>query len=119
MNSRPESQSKQTKIKIPAKKLSSWPLAISCITFFLITYWLLQSYSLLHWKILTDHYSEISEELKKPLFSLLSRLAIYHLTALCSFLFALWAFLRGKQRWLAWVCLPFGLLSLIMFFIIM
>ncbi len=86
--------------------------------FFALTLLLLRAYSLLHWKIIRDHYSSLHDPLKADLFHLLGYLEVYHLTALLSVGFGIGAF-WGEPRWMRWLCLPFIILSLLMFMIIM
>jgi hypothetical protein len=91
---------------------------VACVCFFALTVLLLQAYGLLHWKILSHNYSSLQDPLKTDLFRLLSYLEIYHVTAMLSVGFGIWAF-WGQPRWMRWVCLPFSLLSLLMFIIVM
>ena len=97
---------------------SVWAAGLACVLFFAVTVLLLDAYSLLHWQIIRDHYSSLEDPLKSNLFRLLSRLEVYHLTALLSVVFGVWTF-GGRPRWMRWVCLPFSLLSLLMFIVIM
>jgi len=86
---------------------SAWPAGAACICFFALTALLLQAYSLLHWKILSHNYSSLQDPLKAELFRLLGYLEVYHLTALLSVGFGIWAF-WGQPHWMRRVCLPFS-----------
>ena len=97
---------------------SAWPAGLVCICFFALTVLLLQAYGLLHWKILSHNYSFLQDPLKTDLLHLLGYLEVYHVTAILSVGFGIWAF-WGQPRWMRWVCLPFIFLSLVMFIIVM
>lgn len=96
---------------------SAWPAGAACVCFFAVTVLLLKAYGLLHWKILIHHYSSLQDPLKTDLFRLLGYLEVYRLTALLSVGFGIWAF-WGQPRWMRWVCLPIGLMSLLMLFVV-
>ena len=109
----------QPGVKVGSGRIrSAWPAGVACVCFFALTALLLQAYGLLHWKILDHNYSSLQDPLKSDLFHLLGYLEVYHLTALLSVGFGIWAF-WGQPRWMRWVCLPFSLLSLLMFIIVM
>lgn len=96
----------------------AWPAGAACVSFFALTFLLLRAYGLLHWKIISHNYSTLQDPLKTDLFRLLGYLEIYHVAALLSVGFGIWTF-WGQPRWMRWVCLPFSLLSLVMFIIVM
>jgi hypothetical protein len=102
----------------PAPLRSAWPPGVACLCFFALTVLLLRAYGLLHWKIIHHNYASLQDPLRGELFRLLGYLEIYHVTSLLSLAFGIWAF-RGSPRWMRWVCLPFGLLSLGMSIIVM
>jgi len=118
-DTRVEAQSDVLEPNVASRRTrSSWPAAVACVCFFALTVLLLQAYSLLHWKILFRNYSSLQDPLKADLYRLLGYLSVYHLTALFSVGFGLWAF-RGQPRWLRWVCLPLAVLSLGLALIVM
>ena len=100
-----------------ARVRSAWAAGAACICFFGLTAFLVQAYGLLHWEIIGHNYSSLQDPLKRNLLRLLSYLEIYHLTALLSVGFGIWTF-WGQPRWMRWVCLPFSLLSLLMFVVV-
>lgn len=109
----------QPGVKVGSGRIrSAWPAGAACVCFFALTALLLHAYGLLHWKILSHNYSSLQDPLKNDLFRLLGYLEVYHLTALLSVGFGIWAF-WGQPRWIRWICLPFSLLSLLMFIIVM
>ena len=100
------------------KTISSWPIAVSCIIFFLITYLLLNNYSFLHWNVISWNYGNLTPKLKTSLFQLLGKSNIFRLTGLLPVIFMLWSF-KGEPRKAAWVCVPFGTVSGLMALVIM
>lgn len=106
-----------TKTLVEQRK-SAWPAGVACVCFCGLSVLLLQAYGLLHWRIIHDNYSSLQGALKTNLFRLLGFLEVYHLTALLSVIFGVWAF-WGQPRWMRWVCLPLIILSLLMFIIVM
>ncbi|MEO6036368.1 MAG: hypothetical protein ABIQ35_14030 [Verrucomicrobiota bacterium] len=109
-------------IKVPvnlpstnSRTTSAWPAAAACICFFVVTLELFNTYGLLHWKIIRDHYSSLGE-MKPNLFRLLTHLEIYRATALASVVFGVWAFF-GEPRWVRFLCLPICILAFSMIFV--
>jgi hypothetical protein len=113
MEEHPKAQITEASVRQPA-----WVAGLACLFFFAITALLLNAYSLLHWKIIRDNYTSLEDPLKGDLFRLLGYLEVYHLTALLAVAFGIWTF-RGQPRWMRWACLPFSILSLLMFIIVM
>ena len=106
-------------IKTPAKQRgSAWPAGVACVCFGGLSVFLLRAYGLLHWKIINHNLSTLDGALRTDLFRLLGFLEIYHLTALVSVIFGIWAF-RGEPGWIRWVCLPVIALSVLIFFVVM
>ncbi|HNQ88551.1 MAG TPA: hypothetical protein PKM73_08055 [Verrucomicrobiota bacterium] len=101
-----------------ASARSAWPAAAACVCLCALSAVLLQAYGLLHWQIISHNYSSLQDPMKHDLFRLLGYLEVYHLTALLSVAFGIWAF-WGRPRWMRWVCLPFSLLSLAMLIVVM
>jgi hypothetical protein len=97
---------------------SAWSAGVACVSFCALTALLLRAYGLLHWRIINDNYASLQDPLKAELFQLLGYLGAYHLTALLSVGFGIWAFF-GEPRWLRWGCLPFSVLSGLMFIVVM
>lgn len=97
---------------------TAWPAAVASVAFCALTAFLLQAYGLLHWKIIRDNYATLHDPLKTDLFRLLGYLAVYQLTGLLAAGFAAWTF-RAHPRWVRWACLPLGLVSLGMAFMLM
>ena len=83
-----------------------------------MTFLLLGAYGRLHWKVLFQHDYPLQDPVRTQLLQVLGYLEVYHLTALLSVGFGVWAF-WGQPRWIRWVCLPVGLLSLFMFIVVM
>lgn len=102
----------------PAPLCSAWPSGLACLCFSGLTILLLQTYGHLHWKVIHHNYALLQDPIKGDLFRLLGYLEVYHLTGLLSLGFGVWTF-RGSPRWMRWVCLPFGLLSLGLSLIVM
>jgi hypothetical protein len=71
----------------------------------------------MHGRVLLDHFKQMSEDLRHPASEVLNGLEVYRLVALFALAFAVWAF-RGQPRWIAWVALPFALLTVMNAFII-
>src|SRR5690348_17008628 len=92
-----------------AFKASAWPAGAACIGFFAVSVLLFRAYGLLHWDIISRNRNSLPEPVKSDLFRLLSRLEVYHLTALFSLGFGVWAF-RGEPYWLRWACLPLAVI---------
>jgi len=91
---------------------SSWPAAVASLLFSIATFRFFSLYSFVHWRVLSDHYSQLSPELRRPLFVVLSRLESYRLLGLCAVVFAVIAS-RGVPRWPAYVVLPLAGLALL------
>ena len=125
--------------------VSAVPIAVSTVSFCLLTFLLLTPYSLVHWKIasqrgalynvaldLSKHTADGShplqghvdqlrglvESLGESHSTVLAYLEVYHVTGLMAFLFSVFSF-RARPRWLALVSLPFGLAGLFGAFVIM
>lgn len=95
-----------------APKPPSWPAGIASITLSGLSLFLFFLYSKVHWRVLFDHYKEMSEGLRGPAEQVLNGLEIYRIVALFALTFSVWAF-RGRPRWVAWVTLPISLLTVI------
>ena len=94
-----------------ASKQPAWPAGIASIAFSGLALFLFSLYGKLHWRVLFDHYKEMSEDLRRPALQVLNGLEIYRIVAILALIFAVWAF-RGRPRWVAWVALPIALLSM-------
>jgi hypothetical protein len=100
-------------IESAVQRCSAWPQGIACACFFCLSIHLMRAYGLLHWRIIRDHFSSLQGTMKTDLFHLLGQLEVYHLTAILSVAFGVWAF-WGKPRWICWLCLPMIIFSLLM-----
>ncbi len=101
-------------VRTPAKQRgSAWPAGVACVCFCGLSVRLFQAYGLLHWGIIRKNYRTLDEPLKTNLFQLLGFIEVYHLTALLSVIFGIWAF-RGQPRWIGWVCLALIPISFLM-----
>ena len=75
-----------------------------------ISLFLFSLYNAVHWRILSNHYDEMTESLRGAVLGVLNCLELYRVIALVALGFAVWAF-RGKPRWVAWIALPLALLA--------
>jgi membrane-associated PAP2 superfamily phosphatase len=89
----------------------SWPAGTASLTFSVLSLFLFFLYSKTHWRVVFDHYREMSPGLRGAALHVLNGLEIYRVVAVVALVFAVWAF-RGRPRWLAWVALPVSLLTI-------
>ena len=106
-----------TATNVPAAKPPAWPAGIASIIFSALSLFLFSIYSHIHWRILSDHYSEMSAALRRPILHVLNCLELYRVVALLAVAFSIWAF-NGRPRWVAWVALSLALLALMTVFVI-
>jgi hypothetical protein len=82
-----------------ASRSFPWVPLVLTVLFTAATTSLLSDYSRLHWRLLSDHYSELSDDVRQPLFSLLGWLHLYRLfAALLAVACAAWASF-SPPRW--------------------
>lgn len=93
-----------------AAKPPAWPAGIASLILSALSLFLFSIYSKLHWRVLFDHYKDVSQDLRRPLLQVLNGLESYRVVALLALAFSVWAF-RGSPRWVAWVALPLALLA--------
>ena len=89
-----------------------WAPALASVLFSGTTTILFYAYSLLHGPVLSHHYGEFSEPLRKELFGLLRTLEIYRLCALFAVIFAIWA-MRHRPHWPGYVVSALSLIAVL------
>jgi len=94
----------------PLSKPPVWPAATASFVLSALSLFLFFLYGKMHWRVVFDHYKEMSADLRRPALEVLNGLEIYRMVALFALVFAIWAF-RGRPRWVAWVVLPLALLT--------
>jgi hypothetical protein len=99
-----------TAAEASATKQPAWPAAIASLALSALSLFLLYLYGKIHWRVLFDHYREMSEELRRLTLEVLNGLEVYRIVALLALMFSVWAF-RGRPRWIAWIALPIALLA--------
>ena len=106
----------------PISRKSAWPYVLTSIFFAFICVYLLSIYSTVHWQICTRLASlypdERIHETALVAESVLSHLLIYRIFAILSCIWAVLSF-RGKPKWAGYIALPFALLALACFIIVM
>ena len=97
---------------------SAWLPSVVCLMLCCSTFYLITIYSALHWDILSNNYESLNEEVRKSLFSMLSKLEFYRVFGFGSVIFLVLTF-RGKPKWLGWFCVPFVLAAIFSSVIVM
>ena len=108
----PSEMTHSRSISAAAQRNQPWAPALASVLFSGTSTILFYAYSLLHWRVLSHHYGEFGEPVRKELFGLLRTLEVYRLCALLAVIFAIWA-IRHRPHWPGYVVLAFSLIAVL------
>jgi len=117
-----EMQNNPTSSEIEAvkQKPKGFALGMASAIMAMFGFFVLIAYGKLHWKIISDHYDELTPDLKAPLLSLLGLLEQIHRgLGIAALAFAISCFVKKEVFWSRIIAIAAMLISLLLVFSVM